>query len=144
MDSTTCPACGASVPEEATRCPACAVELHWEDKEDRPWERTDGPGRLDSEPHRANLIKTLGIMSIVCAPGVIGGGILAVALGLGLGIAAWLMARRDLTRMRAAQMDRRGEASTRAGRILGIVGTFLNVAALMLIAAFLTAIFYFG
>jgi hypothetical protein len=133
----TCPACGAPITREALRCPACTAELDWEDEEGHPWERPDGPGRLDSEPHRGDLIRTLGIISIVCAPASIGGGLICLATGFGLGLTAWRMGSRDLALMRAAKMDRRGDTATRTGRILGIVGTGMNALGLLTCGAFL-------
>jgi hypothetical protein len=118
------------------------VELDWEDVEDRPWDQEEGPGRLDSEPHRGPLIKTLGIISIVLMPTApCSGGMLSLFIGLGLGITAWEMARRDLARMRAATMDRRGEALTRTGRTLGIIGTLLNAGGLLACGAFICFMF---
>jgi hypothetical protein len=75
--------------------------------------------RRDFEPHRAGLVLTLGILSIVLL------GPLSV-LGLPFGITAWALGHRDLKRMDAYQMDPRGRTTTRAGKICGIVGTLLS------------------
>jgi hypothetical protein len=53
-------------------------------------------------------------------------------LALGLGIAAWLMARRDLARMREGLMDPVGRKYTELGGSLGLSGAGL---ALLVIAA---------
>ena len=72
----------------------------------------DGPhGRV--EPHRGTLILVLGILGfVVCGF---------------LGIAAWLMGKRDLELMKNGQMDKEGEALTRVGYILGLIETILMV-----------------
>lgn len=62
-------------------------------------------------PHRATLVLVLGILSlVVCAP---------------IGIAAWIMGKKDLAAMRAGYMDPTGESTTQVGYILGIIGSVL-------------------
>src|SRR4051812_37487532 len=59
------------------------------------------------KPHRGGLVLVFGILGlVVCAP---------------FGLAAWLMGNSDLAEMRAGVMDPAGEATTSAGRILGII-----------------------
>jgi hypothetical protein len=125
-----CPNCGAAPPESAAPgpCPACDAERNVYEEDERPWDRPDGPGRLDAEPHRGKLIDNLGQVSMVCFPLAMCLGLFA--LSLGLGIAAWVMATRDLRKMRAGLMDRRGEGATRRGRYYGVVGACLNAAGL--------------
>jgi predicted Zn finger-like uncharacterized protein len=72
-------------------------------------------GRRDAEPHRGALILILGILSIVL-----------LLIGLPLGIAALIMGRRDLQKIRARAMDPEGEGTTQAGWICGIIGTILQ------------------
>jgi hypothetical protein len=74
--------------------------------------------RRDSEPHRATLILTLGIVSIVLSLTY-----LLSIVGLIIGICAWLMGQGDLKKMRANVMDPQGYGSTQAGWICGIIGT---------------------
>jgi hypothetical protein len=113
----SCPSCGQRVPQDARRCRFCGEALVEED--DRPWEnRRKGRLRRDCEPHRASLILILGIFSLV--------GLSLPPLGLGLGIAAWLMGQGDLRQMRQRLMDPEGKASTRAGMTCGMIGTILN------------------
>jgi hypothetical protein len=70
------------------------------------------------EPHRGTLILVLGILGLlVCGF---------------LGIAAWLMGKRDLDLMRRGLMDREGEALTRVGYILGLIETILMLVSLVL------------
>jgi hypothetical protein len=98
-----------------------------------PWEQ---PGffRLDCEPHRAWLLRTLAILAAVGGPAsLIGGGILSVYLdeaprvfmiGLlllptALGTTVVLLARKDLAAMRRGQIDPEGETLTRKAEDLG-------------------------
>jgi len=107
-----CPFCGKPIAADSTRCPYCQETIEG-DEDARPWEtRAPFAGRRDSEPHRGGLILILGILSLVVFP-----------LGLPLGIAALLMGRRDLKKIRSNAMDAAGEGSTLAGWICGIIGT---------------------
>jgi hypothetical protein len=113
----SCPCCGQRVRQDAGRCRFCGEALVEEDE--RPWEdRRKGRLRRDCEPHRAPLILILGIFSLV--------GLSLPPIGLGLGIAAWLMGQTDLRQMRQRVMDPEGKASTRAGMNCGMIGTVLN------------------
>jgi hypothetical protein len=70
------------------------------------------------KPHRGILILVFGILGLVsCFP---------------LGIAAWIMGKRDLKEMDAGTMDPGGRGHTSAGRICGMIGTLL--AGIILIA----------
>jgi hypothetical protein len=134
-DMEPCPYCGKRVPLEADYCPQCHADFDEED--DRPWEQPGGI-RRDSEPHRGGLVLTLGIVSLVCAPltlccGVIGA-IFSVA-GLSVGITAWVLAQRDLKKMRANLMDPQGQGTTEGGRVCGIIGTILCSFGLLLAIA---------
>ena len=74
------------------------------------------------KPHRGTLILVLGILGIVfCFP---------------LGIAAWVMGKRDLKEMDAGTMDPSGRGNTNAGRICGIIGTLLAAAVFLLALVF--------
>ncbi len=70
--------------------------------------------RRDLLPHRGSAVLTLGILSLVTC-----------AIGIVLGIIAWVMGQNDLQEMRAGRMDPEGEGITNAGRICGIIGTCL-------------------
>jgi hypothetical protein len=63
-------------------------------------------------PHRGTAVLVLGILGLVVC--------------FVCGIVAWAMGAGDLRAMRRGTMDRSGEGMTRAGFVLGIVGTFLN------------------
>src|SRR6185503_14611901 len=61
------------------------------------------------KPHRGPLILVLGILGLIMCPP--------------LGIAAWFMADSDFEKMKNGNMDSAGRDLTKAGRILGIIGT---------------------
>jgi hypothetical protein len=119
-EAVSCPYCGATIRRGAVRCPSCGEDLAEEDE--RPWERSArAPVRRDCEPHRGNLVLTLGIISLavlICWP-------LAV-VGLPLGIVAWVMGTRDLEKIKLGVMDPAGQGLVQGGRVCGIVGTILN------------------
>lgn len=69
------------------------------------------------QPHRGVTILVLGILGIVCC---------AI-----LGIVAWVMGSSDLDAMRAGRMDKSGRDLTQAGRVCGIIATFLWIAAIL-------------
>ena len=76
-------------------------------------QRPRRPRRVDLKPHRGSLILILGILSIVVC-------------GF-LGPVAWIMGSSDLKEIRAGRMDAEGEGTTNAGRICGIIGTFVQL-----------------
>ena len=97
---------------------------------ERPWERP-GAVRRDWEPHRGRLILTLGGLAEFCAAFACVLGVTA-PLAVGFGVSAWLMARRDLARMREGLIDPEGRQSTELGGTLGLAGAGL---ALFVVAA---------
>jgi predicted Zn finger-like uncharacterized protein len=133
-DSEPCPRCGEAVPAGAARCLRCGQPFD-EEEEDQSWERGV---RRDSEPHRSGLLLTLGVVSIVC--GALGTAFFCCApvaalflvAGFSCGIPAWVMGHRDLAKMRAGEMDPRGEGVAYGGRICGIIGTILNIVGLLI------------
>jgi hypothetical protein len=90
-----------------------------------------------SLPHRGGLILGLGISGVVFSlTGFFCCALLPV-VSLGLSLPAWIMGRRDLQAIEARTMDPTGHGSTRAGMILGIIGTILGgLATLAVIAMF--------
>ena len=86
----------------------------------------DAPaGRV--EPHRGVLILVLGILGLMMSCGV-------------LSIIAWIMGKRDLGLIQRGYMDKEGEALTKVGYILGIVGTILFMIVLLFIAAYIVIV----
>jgi len=133
-----CPSCGERIEKDAARCRFCGEEIKdGEEEDDRPWEESRRfRGRRDAEPHRGTLILALGIISIVMV-------VLCGPVGLPLGIAAWVMGRRDLIKMRQNLMDREGEGLTQAGWICGIIGTLLDSLSLLCVLLYIGFIFTF-
>ena len=92
-----------------------------------PWERP-GAFRRDGEPHRGLLILSLGQASMVCSLLAYCPCLFFVApLGVALGLAAWLLGRRDLAGMRVGLVDPAGEPPTKLGRDRGIEGLVVGV-----------------
>ena len=135
-DVRPCPSCGERIDKDAARCRFCGEDVEdGQEEDDRPWDDSRRfRGRRDAEPHRGTLILVLGILSIVlfalCGP-----------VGLPLGIAAWVMGRRDLVKMRENRMDREGEGLTQAGWICGIIGTILDSLSLLCLLVYFGFIF---
>jgi hypothetical protein len=97
------------------------------DKPVPPWQ-LPGAIRRDCEPHRGPLLRRLGVLAVwldllgVLFPP-------AVLPALPLGVAVWVMARRDLAGMRLGLVDPGGEADTRQARrdaICGVILPFLT------------------
>jgi predicted Zn finger-like uncharacterized protein len=115
-DFEPCPRCGDDVRRGAVACPHCGLDL--EEQGDGYSRR--GRVRLDAEPHRAGTVQALGIASLVL------GACYVFPIGFPLGIAAWVMGRRDLKKMEDGVMDPDGRKKTRDGWLCGLVGTLLN------------------
>jgi hypothetical protein len=76
-------------------------------------------GQRNLQPHRGSLVLTLGILGLVfnvCGiPGML----------------AWIFGASDLKQMKAGTMDREGEGLTKAGYICGIIGTCIQIVAII-------------
>jgi hypothetical protein len=118
-----CPRCHRPVGWDAPACSNCGHLLDPEDRDHPPpWDR-----RRDGEDHRGTLIDTLGSICLLCAvmgPCTAGIGVLGA---LGTGMAAIVMAGRDLERMRRGELDPDGAPSTELGRNKAIAGVVLAV-----------------
>ncbi len=79
------------------------------------------PNRAGLQPHRATLVFVLGLLGVIfCVMFWIGS-----PLFFGLTIPAFIMGKKDLKAIKEGRMDPSGEGLTRAGYVLGIVGTIL-------------------
>lgn len=122
-----CPGCGRRIAWKDPACPYCGEELEAEDGPPPAWQWAADRIRRDYEPHRAALILTLGNLSMFI------GGLSLCTFGLGAaisvpaGILAWVLAQRDLERMREGRMDPRGMAQTVTGRTAAAAGVILGV-----------------
>ncbi|MBI4417460.1 MAG: DUF4190 domain-containing protein [Ignavibacteriales bacterium] len=92
---------------------------------------TTHPPSSQLDRGRGALILVLGILSLVM-------------FGLLTGIPAWIMGHTDLRRMREGSMERADEGLTRAGMILGIIGTVLSALALLIIILVIVGILSFA
>ena len=106
--------------------------------DDRPWERR-GAVRRDCESHRGGLLLTLGDASLLLGALSLPLGFLAL-MGLGLGVAAWALASRDLRRMQARVMDPGGLSGTALGRTRARAGVALSIFAAVLWGWFLVLV----
>ena len=103
-----------------------------------PWERP-GAVRRDCEPHRGRLVLKLADAGLLL-------GALSLCLGfaallaLACGAAAWVLASRDLRRMRSGLMDPRGQADTARGRTRARAGLALGLYAAIVWGWFLAVI----
>jgi hypothetical protein len=108
------------------------------DDEPSPYQRPprfrEGGPRADALPHRGGLVLTFGILSVALTMFC---GLLSPIWGFGFGIPAWVMGHGDLKKMKSGMMDTSGEAITRAGWILGIVGTGLAAVIILIFVAFI-------
>lgn len=87
---------------------------------------------FDGPPHRGRLIQSLGLSAMAalalavvvtsCCPYVP-----VDLIGVGIGIAAWIMGRRDLKAMDRGAMDPSGREKTRLGYALGICTVALGM-----------------
>jgi hypothetical protein len=131
-----CPTCGATFvgsPAGVSQAPPSARPAPYPQSRPGPGPRRDDYGprggyddydarerdrywrghRRDLMPHRGSAVLTLGILSLVIC-------------GIIFGPIAWVMGHTDLAEMRAGRMDPEGEGVTNAGKICGIIGTFLH------------------
>src|SRR5438874_2142213 len=76
-----------------------------EDRDERPWEAT-GAVRRDCKPHRQNLLWTLAILS--ASLGAFSWVFPLAPFALAVSVATWVVAIRDLKKMRAGIMDPAG------------------------------------
>ncbi len=115
-----CPNCGHENVAGAKLCVKCGKPIVGaERKEQGAPTSSVSPAR---EPDRGNLIFIFGILSIL-------------AVGPIIGIAAWVVGYRDLKKIRAGVLPASEERLTKAGMILGIIGTFVSVPVIVLVVA---------
>jgi len=106
-----CSHCGQTNESYVTLCVGCGRPLA-----PAPQAARTGPvdpGYSTVEQGRGSTILFFGILSIILA-------------GLILGIPAWIMARRDLKKMRAGTMSMDERRATLTGMVFGIIGILLN------------------
>jgi hypothetical protein len=104
-----------------------------DEDDDRERGRYRAPPRWQGEPHRAGLVLTFGIISVsslvvgLFAWVIFAGcSLVFCAIGLGLGIPAWIMGHKDLNKINARIMDPAGKGNTTGGYVCGIIGTLGN------------------
>jgi hypothetical protein len=121
-----CPGCGKQISWDVLVCPHCGEEFE-ADYDRQRWRVMGSRIRRDWEPDRGKMILFLGQTSMVI------GGLSFCMFGVGalvcvpLGIVVWIMATRDLARMKKGDMDPRGLRQTDDGRIGAVVGIILGL-----------------
>jgi hypothetical protein len=93
--------------------------------------RYDRPSRSYAKGDRGGVIMALGIISLVfvlvsCVGAAIVGIVPIGVVGIGTGVAAWLLGRKDLAEIRNGERDPSGQGMVNAGWICGIIGTIIN------------------
>ena len=84
------------------------------------------PTNPEPLPHRGEKILALGVASLACSICGVFVGFAAIA-AVPLGVAAWLMGRKDLIAMQGGEMDPAGIKGTATGRLYGMLGLVLPV-----------------
>jgi DNA-directed RNA polymerase subunit RPC12/RpoP len=124
-----CPGCGRQVTWYDLVCPHCGEEFEEEQapRPVRPLELDVSlPLRRDGEPHRGQLLLSLGIFSTVL-------GVSSVCFGFGavvsvpLGATVWALASHDLKRMQDGSVDPRGHGLTLRARGMARAGVVFGV-----------------
>jgi hypothetical protein len=124
------PKAAAPVPEERPRRSKRAYDRDDDYDDDFDHMR---PLRTQGRPHRGGLILALGIMALV-------GGV-AIGFPFALGPVAWLMGNSDLAEIHAGRMDPSGEGMIQAGRVLGMISTFLLILGVVFVCGIVGLIF---
>jgi flagellar basal body-associated protein FliL len=124
-----CSNCGHKNDDTARFCTNCGKALQSPQPPESSTVQSPVPPATgeSSEPGRGGLILAFGILSVI-------------ALGLVLGIPAWVMANRDLRKMKSGKMESRQRGVALAGMVLGIIGTFLSSGAILAILAVTTTV----
>jgi hypothetical protein len=122
-----------------------------DDDEDYPRSgrpRYDRPARSYSKGDRGGVILALGIISLVfvliSCVGAAGFPYVPIGVvGLGTGIAAWVLGRKDLAEIRSGERDPSGQGMVNAGFICGIIGTIINGIFVLITCGILAVILVF-
>jgi hypothetical protein len=102
-----------------------------------PWEEP-GCFRMDCEPYRGELLKGMASLSVaIVFLSICPLACFSVVLAFPLSLLVWLLARRDLARMRRGLMDPYGEGPTDGARRL----SFAAFVTAVIVAAYWTFIF---
>jgi hypothetical protein len=84
------------------------------------------PAGMPVKPHRGGMILAFSIIGLACSCII-------------FSILAWIMGSGDLKEMAAGRMDRSGEGLTKAGKIIGMIVTILQIVGIVLYIILLAA-----
>jgi hypothetical protein len=133
-----CPGCGRQVSWDDAACPHCSEEFEEEQAPlpTRRLHRDDPvPVRRDGARHSGGLLLALGCLSL--ASGASAACVVYIALfGAVLGLIVFVLAGRDLIRMRIGLVDPSGRRLTRAAYLAGLAGVMLSVMAVLIFVLF--------
>lgn len=113
-----CPNCGHQNEVNAKFCMSCGKPII--NTEQKVQDSLPPASPSTSEPGRGGLILTFGILSLLL-------------LGPILGIPAWVMGHHDMKKIRGGIIAISNQGLTKAGMILGIIGTFVSVFTVIII-----------
>jgi hypothetical protein len=91
--------------------------------------------RRDCEPHRGELLRLLGIASLIVGCMTFPCASVPALVGIPLGLTTWFLARRDLAKMHQGRMDHAGERLTYEARSNALIGVALSVLGIAIMAA---------
>jgi hypothetical protein len=119
-----CPICGTAVGWQLGRCPLCREEFL---DELPPVQKGRHPGpRRDSEPHRGNLIASLGKVSLLLGILPLFTCGLASLVAWPLALTTWILAENQLKRIDAGLVDESGRTLTESGKEQALIGMVLS------------------
>jgi hypothetical protein len=138
QDWPFCPGCGRQVSWDDPACPHCGEEFE-DEQPPLPTRRLQRdvavPVRRDGAKHSGGLLLALGCLSL--AIGASAACFVYIALfGAVLGLIVFVLAGRDLTRMRNGLVDPSGRRLTRAAYFAGLLGVVLSVIAVSIFVLF--------
>ncbi len=125
-----CTRCGSRNDDSSKFCAHCGAALETRAASaEAPAQSRPAAAAMPMEASRGSTILTLGILSVVL-------------LGLIAGIPAWVMGHGDLQKMKAGRMNPDQRGMTQAGMVLGIIGTFHVVLAMIVVLAVVSGLFF--
>jgi len=118
-----CPKCGAENHEEAKFCLQCGASFQTNENGEAQPQTPIQTNQIQLPRGNGVLILVLGILGLVLCPPT--------------GIIAWIMGHQELNKIRLGQISKQDEGITRAGKILGIIGTIYFILLTIFLAIYI-------